>query len=70
MTSLATPTIDLGAAEGNALLFKLAVALGLAALADWLFYAEDLGISVAIFAVALTCGALVANPFHANVDGS
>jgi hypothetical protein len=63
MTSLATPTVDLGAAEGNALVLKLAVALGLAAFADWLFYAEDLGVSVAIFAVALTCGALVANPF-------
>jgi hypothetical protein len=63
MTSPATPTVDLGNAEGNTLLFKLAVALGLAALADWLFYAEDLGLSVTIFAVALTCGALVANPF-------
>ena len=63
MTSLATPTVDLGTAEGNTLLFKLVVALGLAALADWLFYAEDLGLSVAIFAVALTCSALAANPF-------
>jgi hypothetical protein len=63
MTSLAAPTVDLGIAEGNTLLFKLAVALGLAALADWLFYGEDLGVSVAIFAVALTCGALLANPF-------
>ena len=63
MTSLAAPTVDLGIAEGNTLLFKLTVALGLAALADWLFYGEDLGVSVTIFAIALTCGALLANPF-------
>ena len=63
MTSLAAPTVDLGIAEGNTLLFKLTVALGLAALADWLFYGEDLGVSVAVFTVALTCGTLIANPF-------
>jgi hypothetical protein len=62
MTSLAGPTTDISSAEGNALLFKLAIAAGLAALADWLFYGEDLGLSVAIFALALMCGALVANP--------
>ena len=61
MTSLAEPTVDSRSTEGNALMFKLAVTSALAALADWLFYGEPLGLSVAIFAVALIGGALVAN---------
>jgi hypothetical protein len=62
MTTLAAPTADVSSAEDNALPFKLAVAGSLAAFADWLFYGEDLGLSAAIFALALICGTLVANP--------
>jgi hypothetical protein len=40
---------------------KPAIALGLAALADWLFYAEKIGISAVIFAIALAGGSFLAN---------
>ena len=38
-----------------------AIAFALAALADWLFYDQQIGISAVVFAIALTCGALLAN---------
>jgi hypothetical protein len=37
------------------------IALGLVVLADWLFYDQRAGLSVALFAVALMCGSLAAN---------
>lgn len=40
---------------------RLAAAIGLAALADWLFYDQPAGITVAIFAVALSGCALLTN---------
>src|SRR5215472_6332171 len=62
MTSFAEPAIDIGTAQGYGLLAKLAIALSLAAFADWLFYDERPGLSVAIFALALACATLAANP--------
>jgi len=62
MTSLANPLPDLHPVQRNAISAKLAIALGLTALSDWLFYGEPPGISVVIFAVALAAGSLVANP--------
>jgi len=44
----------------------LALVVGLAALADWLFYGHRLGLSLVIFIVALEAGALVANPIRAE----
>jgi hypothetical protein len=61
MTSLANPLPDLLPVEKNAIPIKLAIALGLTALADWLFYGERPGLSVVIFAVALMAGSLLAN---------
>jgi hypothetical protein len=62
MTSLAASTVESTSAEGDPLIFKLAVASSLAAFAEWLFYGEPLGLSVAIFALALLIGTLAVNP--------
>ena len=48
-------------ARDASLAFKLAIAFVLAALADWLFYEQTIGISAVIFAVALACGSVIAN---------
>ena len=53
--SIATPL------RTNIVSLRLAAATGLAALADWLFYNEYLGISVVIFAIALAVCSLVTN---------
>jgi hypothetical protein len=61
MTSLARSETDAPSIGNSLPPAKGAAALGLAALADWLFYDQRLGISVAIFAAALTCASLAAN---------
>src|SRR3977135_2654387 len=61
MTDLTTPAFNAGFVQDNAFPVKPAVAVALAALADWLFYGQRIGISVAVFAMALTCGSLLAN---------
>jgi len=61
MATFTTPASDTSAIPENAFLAKPAIAFGLAALADWLFYGQRIGISAVIFAVALTCGSLLAN---------
>lgn len=61
MTSLSSTAPDIRPAKENVFPVKLAIALGLAALADWLFYGQRIGISVAVFAIALTCGSLLTN---------
>jgi len=48
-------------ARESPLAFKLAIAFVLAALADWLFYDQSIGISAVIFALALACGSVIAN---------
>jgi uncharacterized protein DUF4153 len=55
MTSLAsTATADIQLIKGSSSLsVKLALALALAALADWLFYDERVGLSLAVFAIAM-----------------
>ena len=45
---------------------KLAIALALAALADWLFYGERVGLSLVIFAIAIASGSALAN--HAMLN--
>lgn len=55
MPSFAPPTSDARLVPSNLYPSRLAIALGLAALADWLFYGERIGISVVLFAVALMC---------------
>jgi len=40
---------------------KFIVAIGLAALADWLIYGQWIGISIVVLAIAVSCGSLLAN---------
>ena len=61
MTDLTTPATDVGSAQASSLPVKPAIAVGLAALADWLFYGHRIGISAVVFAVALVLGSFVAN---------
>ena len=61
MTSLSTTEPDVRSAQENMFPVKLAIALSLAALADWLFYGERVGLSLAIFASAIACASLLAN---------
>jgi hypothetical protein len=65
MTSLAPPLApplpDVQSKTRNLLPVKLALALGLAALADWLFWHQRIGLSMALFAVSLLAGSFLAN---------
>ena len=61
MTDFTTPASNTGSIQDNAFPVKPAVAVALAALADWLFYSERIGISAVVFAMALACGSLLAN---------
>ncbi|WP_439371283.1 DUF4153 domain-containing protein [Bradyrhizobium sp. DASA03120] len=67
MTSLATtPTTDIEPIGPSTISVKLAMALVLAALADWLFYGQRAGLSLVIFAVAIVSASVLAN--HASLD--
>jgi hypothetical protein len=61
MTSLSTTESDVRSAQENVFPVKLAIVLCLTAMADWLFYGERIGISAVVFALAVTCGSLLAN---------
>ncbi|WP_407116712.1 DUF4173 domain-containing protein [Bradyrhizobium sp. LMG 9283] len=68
MTSLAsTSTTDIQPIRPSTLSAKLVMALLLAALADWLFYGQRIGLSLAIFAAAIACASLLANHATLNV---
>lgn len=56
MTSFASPHPEVQSNDRNLLPAKLAITLGLAALADWLFYDQRMGISLVLFAIALFAG--------------
>ena len=62
MADFTTPVSDTNALRKNAIAVKPAITLVLAALADWLFYSQRVGISAVIFAIALICGSLLARP--------
>lgn len=67
MTSLAsTSTTDIQPIRPSALSAKLAMALLLAALADWLFYGQRIGLSLTLFAIATACVSVLFN--HAALD--
>jgi Domain of unknown function (DUF4173) len=66
MPSFAPPIPDVRLAQTNPFPSRFAIALGLAALADWLFYDERIGMSVVLFAIALMGCSLLAN--HAATD--
>ena len=61
MTSFAPPEIETRSVDNKLLPVKIAATLALAALADWLFYDQRLGLSVVIFAVAYACASLFVN---------
>ncbi|WOH68077.1 DUF4173 domain-containing protein [Bradyrhizobium sp. BWA-3-5] len=61
MTDLTTPTSDASSAQASPQSVKPAIALALAALADWLFYGHQIGISAVAFALALVAGSFAAN---------
>jgi Domain of unknown function (DUF4153) len=67
MPSFAPPIPDVRPAQENLFPSRFAIALGLAGLADWLFYGERIGISFALFAIALMACSLLAN--RAATDG-
>jgi len=61
MTDFSAPASNAGSVQEGTFPVKAAIVLALAALADWLFYGHVIGISAAIFAVAVACGSLLAN---------
>jgi hypothetical protein len=61
MTNLAQPESAIASGRINIVIIRLAAAIVLAAMADWLFYDENAGISVVIFAVALAGVSLMTN---------
>jgi hypothetical protein len=61
MTDFTTPVSDTGSVRGNTFSVKPTAALALAALADWLFYGERVGISAVAFSIALVAASLLAN---------
>src|SRR5262245_13981182 len=61
MTNLAQPECITSPVRTNAVVLRLAAAIGLAALADWLFYDQPAGISVVVFAIALAGCSLLTN---------
>ena len=61
MADFTAPASNAGSVHEGTFPVKAAIVLALAALADWLFYGHGIGISAAIFAVAVACGSLLAN---------
>jgi hypothetical protein len=67
MTSLAsTIAADLQPIRPTSIPAKLGLALALAALADWLFYGQRIGLSLTLFAIAAACVSMLFN--HAALD--
>lgn len=61
MTDLSTPASNTSSVREGTFTVKAAILVALAALADWLFYGHGVGISAALFSVALALGSLLAN---------
>ena len=61
MADSTAPASNAGSVHEGTFPVKAAIVLALAALSDWLFYGHGIGISAAIFAVAVACGSLLAN---------
>jgi hypothetical protein len=67
MTSLAsTIAAEVQPNRHSSIPAKLGLALALAALADWLFYGERIGLSLTLFAIATACVSMLLN--HPAVD--
>lgn len=61
MADFTTPAPEAGSIPESTFPIKPAIALALAALADWLFYGHGIGVSATIFAVAVACSSLLVN---------
>lgn len=61
MADFTTPASNASSVQDSAFPVKPVIAFALAALADWLFYGQRIGISALLFAIALACGSLLAN---------
>ena len=61
MTDFTTPASDAASARESTFAGKPTLALALAALADWLFYGERVGISAVAFSIALVLASLLVN---------
>lgn len=61
MADVTAPASNAGFVHDGTFPVKAAIVVALAAMADWLFYGHGIGISAAIFAVAVACGSLLAN---------
>ena len=61
MTDIASPLPDVRSEARNLLPLKFAITIVLAALADWLFYAQRVGLSMALFAVVLFAASWLGN---------
>ncbi|MBB4369978.1 hypothetical protein GGD63_002771 [Bradyrhizobium sp. cir1] len=67
MTSLAsTIGAEIKPISHSSIPAKVGLALALAALADWLFYGERIGLSLTLFAIAMACVSVLFN--HAALD--
>lgn len=67
MTSLAsTIAADIRPIRHSSIPAKVGLTLALAALADWLFYGERIGLSLSLFAIATACVSVLFN--HAVLD--
>lgn len=61
MTEFSTRAVEASARASGAFPVKPALAVALAALADWLFYGEPIGISAVVFSLTLVSGSLLTN---------
>ena len=61
MADFTAPALNAGSVHEGTLPVKAAIVLALTVLADWLFYGHGIGISAAIFALAVACGSFLAN---------
>ena len=68
MADFTTPVSNADTVQDDAFPVRPVVAFAVAALADWLFYDQRIGISAVIFAIALACGSLLTN--FARLDRS
>jgi hypothetical protein len=66
MADFTAPASNVGSVQEGTFSVEAVIVLALAALADWLFYGHAIGVSAAIFAVAVACGSLLAN--HATLN--
>ena len=61
MADFSSPAPTAGSVQENIFPVKPAIAVVLAALADWLFYDQQIGISAVVFTLALICGSVLVN---------